>query len=81
LATLYIYNSLDFTDSIAIKYRAPSQHTSSDPTVRTRLNISIEVFKSYFVRVLQIDQAELRGAVELYTIAIFRPPGNRFYRR
>jgi hypothetical protein len=56
-------------------------HTSSDPTVRTRLNISIEVFKSYFVRVLQIDQAELRGAVELYTIAIFRPPGNRFYRR
>jgi hypothetical protein len=56
-------------------------HASTDSTVRTRLNVSIEVFKSYFVRVLRIDQAELRGAVELYAIAIFRPPGNRFYKK
>jgi hypothetical protein len=56
-------------------------HTFSDSTVRTRLGVTIQVFKGYFVRVFQIEQAELRGAVELYAIAIFRPPGNRFYRK
>jgi hypothetical protein len=56
-------------------------HASTDPTVRTRFGVSVQVFKSYFVRVLRVDQAKLRGAVELYAIAIFQPPGNRFYRK
>jgi hypothetical protein len=41
-------------------------HASADPTVRTRLGLSVQVFKSYFVRVIRVDQAKLRGAVELY---------------
>jgi hypothetical protein len=56
-------------------------HASSDSTVRIRLGVSVQVFKGYFVRVLRVDQAELRGAVELYAIAIFKPPGNRFYKK
>jgi hypothetical protein len=55
-------------------------HASSDSTLRKRLEVSIQGFKSYFVRVLRIDQAELRGAVELYAIATFIPPGNAFYK-
>ena len=31
LATLQIYNSLDFPDSIAVKYRAPSQYSTLAP--------------------------------------------------
>ncbi len=56
-------------------------HASSDSTLRTRLEVSIQVFKSYSVRVLRVDQAELRGAVELYAIATFKPPGNGFYKK
>ena len=56
-------------------------HISNDRTVRTRLGVSVQGFKGYFVRVLRIDQAKLRGTVELYAIAVFQPTGNAFYRK
>lgn len=77
--TIYIGKTNNGTTERGLADRIDG-HISSDPKLMETLCINKDTLKNYRVRAIQIDDPELRGLVEWYCIALYRPIAIRFGR-